>query len=483
MRPLIPHLVPSGALIALLSCFAFMATTLPSQAQQNPPPDPNPDRTLPPLSGSSIIPFSFGPPGARSLGMGGTFIALADDATAAEANPAGLTKLTRPEVSLHGRQTDFEIVAIDLNAVTSLDALNRFRRGSNLRPGTSVGNAFADDTRARFDPSISEVSFASYVKPFDGYTFSLSYQRAADFQGQNVFRAWDDEQLDFYQARQTLGITVENFGVSAAFKAGPKLAVGFSLRYSYLDMQSFQDLRVDYQRDLERDLVAPGASLAEVQALGILDQQITRQNLDDTDGVITFNAGILVNPDGRLSFGLVYKSGANFYVEATGGTFGCLAAAGSGQTTCPPANQEKIQGDPLKIPDVLGIGLSWRVTDQFKMALDVNAISYSDLTIPLQTDANTGPGVQNQFIPIDDEIEMHFGLEYTAFAGNNRHPLTFRAGAYSQPDHDGYREIDSEETVYTFGLGTVFMEKFQLDLAAQKSDQKESAIVSMVYRF
>jgi long-chain fatty acid transport protein len=47
--------------------------------------------------------FNFGNPGARSLGMGGAFLGLADDASAAEANPAGLTILIRPEVSLEMR--------------------------------------------------------------------------------------------------------------------------------------------------------------------------------------------------------------------------------------------------------------------------------------------------------------------------------------------------------------------------------------------
>ena len=37
--------------------------------------------------------FNFRNPGARSLGMGGAFLGLADDATAAETNPAGLTIL------------------------------------------------------------------------------------------------------------------------------------------------------------------------------------------------------------------------------------------------------------------------------------------------------------------------------------------------------------------------------------------------------
>ena len=45
------------------------------------------------LETNSAIPFSFSNPGARSLGMGGAFVGLADDATAAYTNPAGLTQL------------------------------------------------------------------------------------------------------------------------------------------------------------------------------------------------------------------------------------------------------------------------------------------------------------------------------------------------------------------------------------------------------
>src|SRR5262249_28816848 len=40
--------------------------------------------------------------GARALGMGGAFLARADDATAATWNPAGLSYLRRPEVSVVG---------------------------------------------------------------------------------------------------------------------------------------------------------------------------------------------------------------------------------------------------------------------------------------------------------------------------------------------------------------------------------------------
>ncbi len=50
------------------------------------------------------IPSSFNPvgSGARAIGMGGAFIAVADDATAASWNPGGLTQLRLPEFSVVG---------------------------------------------------------------------------------------------------------------------------------------------------------------------------------------------------------------------------------------------------------------------------------------------------------------------------------------------------------------------------------------------
>ena len=42
--------------------------------------------------------FKFVTPGARAAGMGVTFVGLADDATAAASNPAGLSNLRRTEI-------------------------------------------------------------------------------------------------------------------------------------------------------------------------------------------------------------------------------------------------------------------------------------------------------------------------------------------------------------------------------------------------
>jgi long-subunit fatty acid transport protein len=64
--------------------------------------------------------------GARALGMGGAFLARADDATAASWNPAGLSYLRRPEVSIvgnHLRSTSDFSVDHTTGEATTLDFL------------------------------------------------------------------------------------------------------------------------------------------------------------------------------------------------------------------------------------------------------------------------------------------------------------------------------------------------------------------------
>ena len=64
--------------------------------------------------------------GARAYGMGGAFLARADDATAASWNPAGLSYLRTPELSLVGAFNSID-----------LDARARQRHVRGHRPSTS----------------------------------------------------------------------------------------------------------------------------------------------------------------------------------------------------------------------------------------------------------------------------------------------------------------------------------------------------------
>src|SRR5262245_48913410 len=90
--------------------------------------------------------FNFNNPGARALGMGGAFVAVADDATAVIANPAGLVILQRPELSGEVKFTRYT---------------NTFSAFSNT-PADAPGMNY----RSRdFDDSVVTPSFFSFVYP------------------------------------------------------------------------------------------------------------------------------------------------------------------------------------------------------------------------------------------------------------------------------------------------------------------------------
>ena len=80
--------------------------------------------------------FNFITPGARATGLGGAFIGLADDATAVESNPAGLTQLYDSEVSL-----EFKHIAYVTEQIFE-----------NLQYDTSI-------TRRDFDNAVQGISF------------------------------------------------------------------------------------------------------------------------------------------------------------------------------------------------------------------------------------------------------------------------------------------------------------------------------------
>jgi len=106
------------------------------------------------------IQFDFSLPGARSLAMGGAFVALADDATAAYSNPAGLVVLNRPEFSLEGRGWGFQNFTADVGHV--------FGAPSNIGVDTVAGLIDRG-----FDTDAAGLSFLSFVYPSERWSLGV----------------------------------------------------------------------------------------------------------------------------------------------------------------------------------------------------------------------------------------------------------------------------------------------------------------------
>jgi long-subunit fatty acid transport protein len=121
-------------------------------------------------------------PGARSLALGGAFVAVADDATAAYANPSGLVQLLRPEISVELRTwgDDWE----------------------------GAGSGF------------SGIGFASFVLPREKWSLAIYGQTLAslDFAG--------DSGSDALAVIPLSSLTIANLGASAAFRLSDALSVG-----------------------------------------------------------------------------------------------------------------------------------------------------------------------------------------------------------------------------------------------------------------
>src|SRR6185436_14887453 len=73
----------------------------------------------------SGLQFNFGNPGARALGMGGAFLGRADDASAAEANPAGLVTIGRdPDVTVEVRSFRLTQHLVGGGSAPNVDTVN-----------------------------------------------------------------------------------------------------------------------------------------------------------------------------------------------------------------------------------------------------------------------------------------------------------------------------------------------------------------------
>ena len=98
--------------------------------------------------------FDFLNPGARSLSLGSAFTGLADDATAAFTNPAGLLLLGRAEVSLEGRYRQVSTPFLDRGRLTGAltnrgDDTVLGAQYQRIRPTLSGHRIFLSSIRSR----------------------------------------------------------------------------------------------------------------------------------------------------------------------------------------------------------------------------------------------------------------------------------------------------------------------------------------------
>ncbi|MEA2239172.1 MAG: long-chain fatty acid transport protein [Thermoanaerobaculia bacterium] len=437
----------------------------------------------------SGLQFNFGNPGARSLGMGGAFLGLADDASAAEANPAGLTILRKPEITIEGRNYQEQQVFTTSGTYPDL-----------VRTGFSHYSQRVDATFASIVYPTKYLTFGAYyheplrnegvgqvvpvTNPFTGQiksdvpNFFLPVDNNGNATGgpitsaacqalrqKNPFACLEYTVLPFLSS---VKIQEKTFGLAVAYKIG-KFSVGATAR-----SQRFNETAFTFR-------VTPTGDFSSVSVQATSD--IRKNNdvaKDESD--ITFAGGFKWAPTDKFSIGGVYKQGAKFAAP----TFA------ANENT----NFEFVKAANTKfhIPDIYGLGISVRPIPVLTINADAVRVKYSNLVDDFVS-INASIRAIDKAYKAADILELRLGGEYFF---STKIPFALRAGYWRDPAHSVTFQgpLNSAEAVgeailfprtkaqnhISFGAGLAWP-RFQIDAAYDRTQLYKVGSISMVTRF
>jgi long-subunit fatty acid transport protein len=409
-----------------------------------------------------IIPLqiSFSDPGARSMGFGGAFVALADDATAAFANPAGLVQLLKPEVSIEGRNWSYSTPYTETGRAEGLPSGNGIDSMVGLRTSTS-------------DDDVTSLSFLSLAYPIGNWSFAIFRHENANLEfsseTQGIFFGGTDCCQDrFFDQRATNGLDFISHGLSVAYRINDRFDIGLGLVYhdASLDSNVSQYLWDD---DSMQSFYAPNSYLPERWRIS------QRSSSDGTDWTVT--GGFLWRLSEGWSIGGVYRQGLETDIEFE------VTAGQAVDFGVPPGEVFlRASGGPVEFPDIFGLGFAYRAPDgRLSVTFQWDRVGYSSIPESLNLDDQT----------IDDADELHVGAEYV-FLGSTP-IIALRLGTWLEPDHQMRATIDDpflhalmprgeDELHFAAGLG-VAMQNFQIDLALDFADRTDTVSLSAIYSF
>lgn len=372
----------------------------------------------------SGLQFNFGNPGARSLGMGGAFLGLADDASAAEANPAGLTILRKPEFAIEARnyeeaqifsttgtypditRTPFHHFSqrVDVTFASVIYPIKNFRIGAYYhQPLQNAGFGYVAPQRDNFTGQVT-ADVPNFFLPKNG-TAPVTEAQCDQIrqQAKDPFACLEYTTIPFISS---LDLEQRTYGLAGAWKIA-KLSIGATARY-----QRFSE----YAQTLRLSSQLQTVSQA-VQATGEVDS--AGNVIEKPQHDITFAAGFKFDATDKLSFGGVYKKGPKF----TAPTF--LA------TFATNFEYQKLADTTFHVPDVAGLGVSYRPVPALVVNFDAVHVKYSNLVDDFVSINSTVRELSKPF-EAKDVTELHLGGEYFF---TTKIPFAIRAGFWRDPAH------------------------------------------------
>jgi len=448
----------------------------------------------------SKVTFNLVTPGGKSLAMGGAFTAIADDATAALANPAGLGLLSAFEAGVSGKRFDDVLGLVTARSTASgglgaaypaVTAVNSDLEGHTqsleyagvVIPVSSrvvAAVTYAENLRFRGDPG--ELGYG-YIELRDNRSGSSTTRR--DF---------------LFEYREFGAVELRNrlLAFSAGVRVTERLRVGLGLSLNRASFHLEGDAGGAH-RIVNRTFISPTQIDVRTETLEVRDFGGTQ-------------AGLIVGVHADLADGLT--AGASF--RTTHRTSGTLALGGD----VPPVLQDQRERRfSFQVPRDATLGVAWRPAPGLTVAGELQWIGYGDTARePLPVQSYRGlvgpfPGVFREDLLAelqspDDVFVPRLGVEYVATLSKVR--MAFRLGYHREPAHGVTANLvvrdaqgapfdvtdppfsESVRTVFdggraddrfSGGLGLTLARSLSIDLAFDVGRSSRQIAMSMFYRF
>lgn len=327
--------------------------------------------------------------GARAVGMGGAFIGVADDATAASWNPAGLVQLEKPEISAvysyFHRQQEYS---------------------SPVHPEIATENKMDADG----------LNYASLVLPFvlrkRNMTISFNYQRLYEM----------NKDIRFDLNRQVLGFTLSDeiefiqdgflYTMSPAYAVQiiPQLLIGCTLNF-------WDNALGKNGWERTQDSVLSGAIAGNP-----IEIKYSWREDASFEGFNT-HFGFLWQINGPWTLGGVYKTA--FDADLKTKTY-------ERQNSQPPVTSR--EDFIMRMPPSYGLGLAYRHSDNWTTALDVYRTEWSRFVKRDEAGNETNPldGASISAGRLKDTTQVRLGTEYLFI--KRQYIIPARVGVFYDPE-------------------------------------------------
>jgi long-subunit fatty acid transport protein len=408
--------------------------------------------------------FNFLSPGARSLGLGGAFAAIADDATAAYANPAGLVNIIRPEASAELRMWQFTGFYPSRGHGFGTPT----NRGVDTIEGIETGKAHA---------MTEGLSFASFVYPRRRWAFGFYRHEVANFEttqvNEGIFFNNPDNRgsiFRFFPTKSELSLHISSFGGAAGYRVNDSLSLGLAVaRYG----MSLSSSSVHYEYN---SFAAPA-----------FEQPHNSERQSGDAHNIAIVGGVLWDVRERLTLAAVYRQGPRFPITI------------SSEPGPPPGSKGGPCKGTFRVPDIVGVGASYRLSSRVTFSTDINRVQYSDLMSGFHVfDVNDQCVLQgpDQKYVLRDGTEMHLGSQWVMASDSgffSTHPVILIAGYWIDPPHSiENRDLEDPQRLlfgrgrsdrhYSVGFSLLASAKQQISVGFDMSRRQRTLSISALSR-